>query len=97
MVGTTNVWDIYRVRFNILSELGKMMLGNGPLLVSETVRTTHKCRFLGHAIVNVSTVQHAHPAVNIYRSRKDKIFYNIEECKKKKTLKKKKPFFFLKK
>ena len=55
--------------------------GNGPHLVSETVRTRHKCRFLGDAI-NVSTVQLAHPAVNI-RSRKNKILYDIKELKKK--------------
>ena len=60
--------------------------GNGPHLVSETVRTRHKCRFLGHAI-NVSTVQLAHPAVNI-RSRKNKILYDIKELKKR-CLKKK--------
>ena len=31
--------------------------GNGPHLLSETVRTIHKCRFLDHVTVNVLTVQ----------------------------------------
>ena len=48
------------------------MLGNGQQIVSETDRTIHKCRFLGHVIVNVSTVHVALPAVNA-RSQKNEI------------------------
>ena len=40
--------------------------------MSETVTTIHKCRFLGHVIVNVSTVHVALPAVNA-RSQKNEI------------------------
>ena len=76
------------IRFYIYECKVKWSWGNGPHLVSETVKTRHKCRFLGHAI-NVSTVQLAHPAVNI-RSRKNKILYDLKELKKKDALKKKK-------
>ena len=42
--------------------------------MSETVTTIHKCRFLGHVIVNVSTVHVALPAVNA-RSQKNEIIF----------------------
>ena len=69
------------IRFYIYDCKVKWCWGNGPHLVSETVRTIHKCRFLGHPSINVVTVQLAHPAVNI-RSRKNKIFYDIKDKKK---------------
>ena len=64
----------------------KWSWGNGPHLLSETVTTIHKCRFLGHPSINVVTVQLAHPAVNI-TSRKNKIFYDIKDKKKEPTKK----------
>ena len=51
--------------------------GNGPHLVSQAVKTMHQCLFLGHAIVNVLSVQLVHPAVNI-TSRKNEFFNDIK-------------------
>ena len=87
------------IRFYIYECKVKWCWGNGPHLVSETVRTIHKCRFLGHPSINVVTVQLAHPAVNI-RSRENIIFYDIKDKKKepiKKIYKKKnRPFILFK-
>ena len=78
------------IRFYIYECKVKWSWGNGPHLLSETVTTIHKCRFLGHPSINVVTVQLAHPAVNI-TSRKNKIFYDIKD-KKKEPIKKSRPF-----